>query len=226
MKNRVLAALFAFLLVFSFSVPALANSPVPPDLAVYVEDAPEDLEMALTFNGKEEQCDLKLKENVYCFYFSNALREENVVLRVSAGGKEYSLDVDAKMFRNGADLSFASGEPVLTARPATTLAGVLLNVGVTLVIEFIILLIFGYRKGRTFLIFLIANLITQGLYNAYLCFPISDKTLLIAEAVIILIEGCIYCFTFREHTKERAWIYAVTANIASAVIGTIVMLLI
>ena len=217
MKNRILAALFAFLLVFSFSVPALANSPVPPDLAVYVEDAPEDLEMALTFNGKEEQCDPKLKENVYCFYFSNALRKENVVLRVSAGGKEYSLDVDAKMFRNGADLSFASGEPVLTARPAKTLVRVLLDVGVTLVIEFIILLIFGYRKGRTFLIFLIANLITQGLYNAYLCFPISDKTLLIAEAVIILIEGCIYHFTFREHTKGRAWCYAVTANIASAV---------
>ncbi|MCR5809577.1 MAG: hypothetical protein K6G56_08480 [Clostridiales bacterium] len=227
--KKTFAIVFAVLLFAVICVPALANSPVPPQLEVYVDDAPEDLSLSLTINGGEKPDNFDIIKGVYCFYF-NRTTSEDIVLNVSAGGRDYSFEVTEKMLKNGAALSFKSGEPVLTARPSNALMHVILNVVLTLVIEFIVLLLFGYRQGRTFLIFLITNLITQGLYNAFLYLtPGLSNTLYAlaaAEVLIIVIEGLVYSLTFREYTKGRAWCYAIIANFASIILGTVITLVI
>lgn len=223
--KKALAFVFVMLLFAALCVPVFANSPVPPSLAVYVENAPDDLELDLTLSGGRKPDSFSIKKGVYCFYFAKS-DGEGAVLRVSTGGSVNTFDVTENMLRNGATLSFGSGAPTLAARPAGTFRNVLFNLAVTLVIEFIVLMLFGYRKGRTFLIFLIANLITQALYNAFLYLAPASLAnsfpLLIAiEAVVIIIEGLFYCFKFREHGKFRAWSYAFVANLASMFIGTI-----
>lgn len=234
--RKKLAAVFLVLLILLSALPALANSSMPPTLTVRVQDEPADLALWLEgAEGSEGAVRGEKIKGVYRFYSLDPDKELSA-LRVKTGGKEYSFDVTSEMFKNGARLSFSSGEPKLTAMPDKTLISVLLNVLLTLAIEFAVLLLFGYRKGRTFLIFLITNLITQAAFNLFLYsdalasvipfFIHSLFALIIAEILVILIEGAVYCLTFREHSRGRAWGYAVAANAASALLGTLIVFLI
>ena len=239
MLKKAAAALGALLILFAFALPAFANSPIPPTLAVYTDGLPEDAELSLTSADGAETVKAEEIRGVYNFYFENR-REGEPTLRVTADGSEYSFTVTEEMLSNGATLTFGDGQPELHARPSRAWLQVLVNVLVTLAIEFFVLLLFGYRKGRTFLIFLITNLFTQALYNALLVLsPFGYDfliELLIAEAIIIIVEGIIYSLTValsdkkqsltREHSRGRAWGYAITANLVSMTLGTVIILII
>lgn len=232
------ALLTALLVIFAFAVPALANSPIPPTLAVYPEGLPEGAELYLTSADGAETVKAEELSGVWSFYFGTR-HEGEPTLRVKAGGSEYSFTVTEDMLLNGAALTFGEDGPVLEARPSHTGLQILTNFGVTIVLELIMLLLFGYRKGRTFLIVLLTNVFTQIAYNFFLYFsPMSTDfllVLLLGEAAVFIIEGLIYSLTIavseknwsvkREHSRGRAWGYAITANMVSMILGTVIILI-
>ena len=97
----------------------------------------------------------------------------------------------------------------------------------TLIIEGILLWLFGFRARRDWLVFLIVNLVTQAglhLWIAADLVSIGDSALqylvlLVAEVPILLVELAAYVFLLKEHSRLRRAAYAACANIASYALG-------
>ena len=97
----------------------------------------------------------------------------------------------------------------------------------TLIIEGILLWLFGFRAKRDWLVFLMVNLVTQAglhLWIAADLVSIGDSALqylvlLVAEVPILLVELAAYVFLLKEHSRLRRAAYAACANIASYALG-------
>lgn len=98
----------------------------------------------------------------------------------------------------------------------------------TLLIEGLILLAFRFDWRRNWRAFLLVNLLTQGALSAAVAycavgsgFNVMWYVLLIvpAEVLIALVEAGLYCKLLRGRSKARAFVYGLTANAASALLG-------
>ena len=97
----------------------------------------------------------------------------------------------------------------------------------TLLIEGLLLFAFGYRSRRSWLVFLLVNLVTQGGFALYLAVTVlnhgvSGWSLLFyipIEIIITAVELLCYRRLLTEKGKGRATGYAVAANVCSAVVG-------
>ena len=106
----------------------------------------------------------------------------------------------------------------------------------TLVIEFLILIAFRYPLiKRNVLVFLITNALTNIPYNLFLISTVSRIDIMLilinffAEIIITLIETLIYCFTLLNKEQMVKYgkniLYGILANIASSILGSIVIIL-
>ena len=97
----------------------------------------------------------------------------------------------------------------------------------TLLIEGLLLFVFGYRSKRSWLVFLLVNLVTQGGFAVYLAVTVlnhgvSGWSLIFyipIEVIITLVELLLYRRLLMEKSKARAAVYAIAANLCSAVLG-------
>ena len=97
----------------------------------------------------------------------------------------------------------------------------------TILIELVVLLLFGFKLRENWKPFLLVNLVTQGLLHGYFAlFAVNNGvgpayTLLFipAELVIALIEACIFRTALRGRSKRRAFWYGICANTCSAALG-------
>jgi hypothetical protein len=97
---------------------------------------------------------------------------------------------------------------------------------VTILIEIVILILFGYRSSKSLKLVLIVNVITQlglnlllnivGYYQSSL---VSVIIYVFLELLVITGEAIFYSFFLKEKSRLRAALYGVTANIASFGIG-------
>ena len=98
----------------------------------------------------------------------------------------------------------------------------------TLLIEGVLLFIFGYRSKKSWRSFLVVNLVTQGGFAAYLAVSVMQNGAnawmtvffyLPIEIVITLAELLLYRWLLTEKSKSRATVYAISANVCSAAFG-------
>ena len=97
----------------------------------------------------------------------------------------------------------------------------------TLLIEGLLLFAFGYRSKRSWLVFLLVNLVTQGGFAVYLAVTVlnhgvSGWSLIFyipIEVIITLVELLLCRRLLTEKNKARAAVYAIAANLCSAVFG-------
>lgn len=102
----------------------------------------------------------------------------------------------------------------------------------TLLIEGVLLLLaFGYRSRRSWLVFLLVNLVTQGGFALYLAVTVlnhgvSGWSLLFylpIELIITVVESLLYRRLLTERSWERAVGYAIVANVCSATVGLLLI---
>lgn len=101
----------------------------------------------------------------------------------------------------------------------------------TLLIEGVLLFLYGYRSRRSWLVFLLVNLVTQGAFAVYLAVTVlnhgvSGWSLLFyfpAEVVITVVESLLYRRLLTERSWERAVGYAIVANVCSATVGLLLI---
>jgi len=102
-----------------------------------------------------------------------------------------------------------------------------MRVFLTLLIEGIIFLLFGFRKKRSWLVFTTVNLITQAGLNAMLTGPdLSNYWIfgyLFGEIVVLAVELTALLTFVKEFRKGRVALYVITANMASLIIGGMVI---
>lgn len=97
----------------------------------------------------------------------------------------------------------------------------------TLIVEGVLLWLFGFRARRDWLVFLIVNLATQAGLHLWIgsgamaagSHPLYYLVLIVAEVPILLVEMLAYMFLLKEHGKGRRALYALCANAASYALG-------
>lgn len=107
------------------------------------------------------------------------------------------------------------------ARDATLVS---LRLFSTLILEGLVFFIMGYRARRTWILFLIINLLTQGFLNILIN---SDRpenvymlfVLMIAEVVIIVVEEAVLLFTVKEGKALKLFATILLANLLSLFLG-------
>ncbi len=225
---------FAFLclsLIFLAAVPAVnANSAQPPGLIVIVDNPPDDLTLSLQFgeDGSEIEESSRVQtawEAQYRFYhISSDL--DHVVLIASSGGNtsEYPIP-EALVHRYETVLTFNYAKGTIT--DGQTLARIFtlvsLRVVLTLLIEGLIFFLFGYRHKRSWIAFIVINLITQGALNLALNQSFTNSYLIFAlvfyEFIVIVAELIAFGLIVKEHRTRRTVGYVLLANIASLFLG-------
>lgn len=102
----------------------------------------------------------------------------------------------------------------------------------TLVLEGILLLIFGFSFTKNLVVFLATNVVTQLFMTFTLGVAFAKEGILTAailfipiEFIILIAEAVVYSFLLKDRSKARRVAYAITANIVSAVSGFLITML-
>ena len=247
MKKKALCILAAVVLCFVLPWPASANSAEPPCVTVLVLAPPGDLELTIEFDsaqGEEPQRlsgDRMLWEGYYRFYGRWDIDPEGLTgarLVAETGGESFALPIDPTGFARYNNLitldvgarTLTQGQP-WWRQPLL----VVLRVALTLALEGLIFYLWGYREKRSWIVFLMVNLVTQfGVNIAILCFlPAASRTydamwakvLLYGpmEVLVILLEAIALPLLLKEQRKRTAVGCAVMANILSWFLGSVLL---
>lgn len=99
----------------------------------------------------------------------------------------------------------------------------------TVLMEILVALLFGYRSKKELLIICVTNILTQALLNWYLIvgdtYPNTTIWMfrfLAMELAVFIGEAVIYAKCLKSHSRKRAVLYAITANMASLFSGPLI----
>lgn len=225
---RLIIILLAVLMIFP--VCALANSAEPPGLIVIMKNAPSDIEAeVVSEETRNLEKILRFNEEYFSIYFEYPRDNvDEVTLRFTAD-KSFDISIPA-----AATTAYNSVVTVDYARE-TFAGGKLLSrsiflvgmrVLLTLIIEGVVLFLFGFRERRSWLVFLCMNLVTQGWLNLIIntSSPLGtyggDFLLMLAEILIMLVEIFIFAFAANEESRHRRVFFVIAANLCSWFFGS------
>jgi hypothetical protein len=132
-------------------------------------------------------------------------------IRASGYNDLYTFDVDS--------LALIKGKTWV--RDATLVSVRLFS---TLILEALVFFMLGYRHRRTWILFLLVNLLTQGFLNIWLNSDMPQNVymlfvLMVAEAVIIVVEEAVLLFTVKEGKIPKLFVTILLANLLSLFLG-------
>jgi len=239
-RRFILAFIVVMLLIIASPAVIYANSAEPPRFTIIVQNPPEDLTLSLQLiNGNQsETIELSKEQQAWEAYYSFYYR------MLSNRNYDYS---DAVLIAESSSLSFECPLPdetyemynnllTLDLNSKTLKAGqppfrvpilVSLRVALTLIIEGFVFFLFGYREKRSWLAFIIINLITQTFLNAMITGPGIGSYWIYAyvflEIFVFIAEMIAFANIVRERSKLINALYAFAANLASLVLGGIII---
>jgi len=203
-----------------------ANAPPPPTISVVVSSAPKNLELTIG-SIKAKRID-KPFESYFIFYLEFA--DAEYTLTVTEGSNIFEIALPQLQQYNNVfrlDLENRNLSPGTSSWRPWEFASITL--ALTLLVEGIIFLLFGYRKWISWLIFLVTNIVTQGflyvwlnnsfypLVNSY-SFPVYVN-LVLGEILVVIIEICIFVIFIKERRRLVTLSYVILANLASLFAG-------
>ena len=248
MKKRLLTLILALVLCLGVPVTASANGLESPCLTVLVPHPTWKLSLTLEFDADTSLEPLVLTregkawETYYRFRYYDLRGSRNygpeslegAQLLVDTGSETYSIPVDPEGFTTYDNLVTLDllGRRLIYGQPwwRQPLL-VVLRVALTLLLEGAFFYLWGYRTKRSWLVFLVVNLITQGAVNVLVqvLFPaaVEAYTGLVlgmffytpVEIGVLLVEMLAFGLLLKEHRKRRAVGYAVLANLVSWALG-------
>ena len=236
MAKKMTMFVLMFLLMLSLAVPVSANSAEPPGMTIIVENAPEDLSLTLELI-KETEYEVRIQEaqkswEVY-FRFYYPLQPgllDGAVIRVESSEKSFFCFLPEQVqsgYNQLLTLDYKSEtlmlgqrwwrQPVLTA----------VRITLTLLVEGLIFFAFGFRNKRSWIVFFVVNLLTQGWLNYIVNSGAFTNGywilgLYLAEFVIFIAEAIVFPLAIKEK-KWRCLLYTVAANTASLVAGLLLI---
>ncbi|MDD5017809.1 MAG: hypothetical protein PHO15_06910 [Eubacteriales bacterium] len=236
-KHVLFIVLCAVTLLTVLPRTALANSAAPPTLIVIVNTAPDDLIIEADVDNRREIAVKKMAawETHYAFYYYTGSIPS--ALHVSTGNESYTISLDesdmfGKRYENTLTLDLATRTLSETTLPFRTAMLIALRVVLTLLIEGALFFAFGFRKKLSWVLFIIINLITQGLLNWQLSegtvFDLAlyrMMTLIILEVLVLSVEIPALTVLIREHKAGRRVLFVLTANITSFIAGGLMITL-
>ncbi len=230
MKNKGTALLLLAAIIFlSAARVCYGNSAEPPSVTFIVPNAPEDLEISVDTGGTIQKAEKNefVFESHYTLYSHDLGEDIPVFLIRTTGGKiNYNITIDEfpKRYNNIYTLDLKEQTLSEGKSWARSVILVTLRIIFTLLIEAIVFRLFGFRERRSWFIFILINLVTQGLLNIWInTFPFSDYqlylTMILAEILIIIAEETAFLLLLKEHKRFRIAFYVLAANVISFQLG-------
>ena len=225
MKRKIVSLLILITIILSTAV-SFANSSAPPRLTIIVYGQQEGLSIKLKDAEMTElsvQSRLLYKE--YNFYDLGMNSSETPVLLISYKGNSEEIAITQQLdsYDNIFTLNLKSMKLSEGASKVVTAFIVFSRVAMTIAIEALVFLAFGYRKSLSWMIFILMNLITQAGLNIWLMTMRQDGYIIIAlvigEFFVLITEMVLTVLLIREHGRLRALGFAFAANIASLFLG-------
>lgn len=225
-------AVFFLLLICLSSFNTLVcygNSAEPPSIVIIVPGAPKDLEISVAGGGTV----LNTKKSEYAlethyFLYSLKLSKDKYAIQVNSKTKvmDYNITMEKPLERYNNVYTLDLEQQKLSAGKSVGRSVLLVSLRVmfTLLIEAGVFYIFGFREKRSWLIFILINLITQGFLNIWInnSVPSSYQLyfgILFAEVLIFIVEAILYVLFLKEHKRGRKVCYALISNLVSFIAG-------
>lgn len=235
--KKVIVLLVLMLLITIIPIPvASANSAQPPNLTVIVSFPPDDLTLTIRLpNGNtiDEVVKIEKKgwETYYRFYDLIELEQtlEGAILIVDSSETSFECPLPGYSFSyydNLFTLNISNQSIEEGKSPVRNFILISMRIILTLLIEGLIFLAFGYRNKRSWIVFLIINLLTQGVLNVLLNAPYLGYWIIgfiFYEFIIFIIEMIAFPLILKEYKRKRAVIYAFVANLASLILGGVIL---
>lgn len=230
LKRRMGAALAILALLLLWMPAATSNSAEPPRVVVYFAGGvPQDTTVYVVFSDGSAQPMTQKKAGWerYDLLYKYGNTAPITALRVEGGGASFDISVEGlaeSTYNNLFTLDIAKRTVSQGKNLLRSILLIALRVGLTLVLEGLVFFLFGYRLRRSWLIFLVANLVTQGVLNAVLSsalYPTGYEIigLIFGEIFVFAAEMIAYPILLREHGRGRAVLAALAANAVSLVAG-------
>ena len=172
--------------------------------------------------------------DLHVFGYHGVPSTYRIILVTQSGKVWLSDELERRVLQSSVTVHWADNPESTTVTVPSTVTGYLLQFLATLVptllIEGALLLLFRYSWKKNWKVFLLVNVLTQG-FLAVASVSVTAHSgvsawylfffLLPAELVVMLVEVFLYSGRglLTGHSKGRAALYAVTANLASAVLG-------
>jgi hypothetical protein len=237
LKKVLLATIIPILLLFSNTSICQANAAPPPTILIIVQNAPRDLEISIenqTIKGRRTDNPI---ESYFAFYAFD-LKSGWANVTVTTGGKTFEAslgsDIAQKpLYTNVFTLDLASH--TLTPGKASLLRSVSLlslQVLLTMIIEGIVFLLVGYRKKRSWFVFVTFNLLTQGILYLWLAqihqWPPNNIyivfSLIFGEILVFAVEMVGFLVFINERSRGMTAGYVFGANLASLIAGSYIIM--
>lgn len=232
--KKVILFIFIFIVLINIFTPTCySNSAMPPSIVIIVTNPPKDLEVNLWLNNTcfEQRITKYAFENHYAFYHVDFIASNDYVLKVKSGSNNFEVPFEEPInsYENIYTLDLHNRKIIKGELLLRSIILVSLRIIFTLLIEAGVFFIFGFRNKKSWITFLIVNLVTQGGLNIYL-----DKltiingyyiifALIYSEILILLLEAISFTVVVKEHGWVRRFTYAIVANIISLFVGGILL---
>jgi len=237
MAKKLSAIVLTLILVLFLPVSASANAAEPPGMIIIVEGAPENITLTLELaNESENEVRIQRAKKNWELYFRLYYPPEpdmldGAVIRVESSEKVFICPIPTgaqNRYNNLLTLSYKTQtltvgqrwwrQPILTS----------VRVTLTLLIEGLIFFSFGFRHRKSWMVFLIVNLLTQGWLNYIINSSAFSNGywlvgLYLAEFTIFVTEAIVFLLTAKEKKKWQRSLYAVVANTASFAVGMLLI---
>ncbi len=204
-----------------------ANSAEPPSVIIIVPNAPHDLEIELGYSNIKAYRTDKVIESYFCFYKYDLKQSFDYTLRVKTEDGVFEVTPDFQLDSYNSVFTLDLKNQTLTpGKPlAISIALPALRILLTLAIEAGVFWLFGYRSKRSWIAFLVINLVTQAFVNIWLISgfnPLQSYMifmLVLAEILVFIFELIAFLLSVKEHGKLRTAGYVMAANLLSLIAG-------
>lgn len=227
--NYIIIFLITFFLI---PLPVSANSAVPPGIVIIVNNAPDDLTLTLQFSPSDSYEMSVIKqgwESYYKFYYNMSdfvddkydLEFSNAILIVESSKFNFKCilpDENFNTYKNFMTLNLGKQSLSMGVYPWRAPCLVLMRLTLTILIEGIIFYLFSFRSKKSWQLFFIINLITQGGLNILLVGPDINAgayaiiSYYIIEFFIVISEMLAFGYVSDEHKLLRRLAYVLCAN--------------
>jgi hypothetical protein len=214
-----------------------ANSGEPASVTIITKNDPVDLEISFLIDDIVFKAEKKVKHNEAYFYYYNSLLDFEAygkVSRVYVKSEEKSFEIDISNRRLGYSevftLDFDDETLNYGKSPFRSLKLVLIRVTMTLLIEGLVFYLWGYRDKKSWIYFILINLVTQGYLNIMinLQLPVGGEymvrvILIFEELKILVMEWLFMLLLIKENKRLKLILFVFVANLISLLAGLMII---
>lgn len=215
-----------------FPISALANAAEPPIIIILIPDAGLDVVATLKSNDILLNGEVREKKfETYVRFYRHGIEDNQTLLKsvvFAFNTNEGEIIVEYKLENMNYNQLYTLNIENQTLTEGKSLSRDLsligMRFGLTLLIEGLVFFLMGYRQTRTWILFFIVNLVTQGTLNYSITMSWTDNAyvllgFVVLEMFILVIEWIALLLTVKEGKKLKLWLTITLANILSAFLG-------